>query len=751
MFYIYIRYNVGYDITGQFAMSKKLLSQQASILDQLSETEPIGEFSFWTEQETRNFRESNLAKARILSTPEEIRQELYPRFKNLIRWGSDQELGIKQLVGTDVETTGLTYWDREVIGWGFCLPRSLGSLITVQRYLTDERSSRSSYDLNDYFDYFFVHSHNEYQTEIFACLSELVKEINPYIKWVLHNGKFDQHWFKSRLGVYLDDMEDSMVQAYLLGERPLAIDMLAPKYLGRFPTTLSKLTGLEKSALRNAKPEVFLSIPLQELGDYCAEDCVEGVLLNLLFTHKLENAYTTYRCDDFVPHTLWNVYETCDRNSIKALCWAEEVGVNIEWDGLTEVRKLLEIELESLEIQTGIEANLTTEEAKEVCASPKKLSNLLFTELSLPTVGNKKGVMGYYSTAEPQLRAIKDFHPVPKLLLEHRKIAKLKSTYLDGLWNRQRNGRVHTTFNNCEAVTGRYTSSDPNLQNIPNPAKSELGKAIRRLFIPSPGKILVRADYSQFELRILAHLSQDPYLIESYRKGLDIHSAVTCLLFDIPLNEFDPDNNKDHKRKRTLVKNINFGLIYGMSPQKLFSMAKSAGMPYTLQDCERIMESYWSNLPGVAEWMAMTKLKAIRDGYTETVLGRRRYFDFVNPYLKAMRGTSMELTLNNWNVLKAKGVLNDHKDQESFRQCGNAPIQGSNGDAMRICMGLCFDEWYGTETQVLLSVHDEIVLETSIGEHMEVAQKLKSIMEGAITLDVPIVVAPTVSTNWGDC
>lgn len=738
-------------------LSKKLLAQQLTILDELSSTEPTGEFEFWTLNDTQNFSEANLAKATILSTAHEIRWTLWEKIGELVRqW--EYATGIynvrledKPIVGTDIESTGLEYYLKEVIGWGFVLPKSVDHWLKLSALVQTNPEYIKQIDCNEYFEFYFVHSYGDQQQEIFQALSELISYFNNDIKWVLHNAKFDQHWFRSRLGMFLDDIEDSMVQAYLLDEKALAIDILAPKYLSRFPTTLSKLTGLEKSALRNATPEVFLAIPIDQLADYCAEDCIEGILLNLVFTVMLSKEYTTYKQDEFVPHTLLDIYNDCDRLSINALCWAEETGVLIEWDKLSEVRTEIEIELEAIQIETGIKANLTTQEAIEVCASPKKLSNLLFNELSLPTEGNKKGKAGFYSTAEPHLETLRKLHPVPNLILTYREYDKLKTTYVEGLWNRQRNNRIHTQFNNCQTATGRYSSSDPNLQNIPNPYKSEVGKLIRQLFIASPGNVLVRADYSQFELRILAHLSQDPYLIDSYRKGLDIHSAVTCLLFKIPIQVFKPDSDKEHKKKRTLVKNINFGLIYGMTAQKLFAMAKSASMDYSLKDCEDIMALYWSNLPGVANWMVQTKLKAVRDGFTETVLGRRRYFEFEHPYLRSLRGVPIDLTMDNWKKLEAKGVLSNWKDQEKFRQCGNAPIQGSNADAIRICMGKCYREWFESPVKLLLTVHDEIVLECPQEMSQVVAARLKEIMESAIILDVPVEVSPSIGLNWGDC
>lgn len=738
-------------------ISKKLLSQQASILDELSSVEPKGEFKFWTLSDTENFSEANLAKATILNSGQDICEILWVKIEELVKqWSNTGNINIppttpKPIIGTDIESTGLEYYLKEVIGWGFVLPKSINHWINLEQLIQNDIESIKQIDCNVFFDFYFVHSYGDQQKEVFHALSELINYFNDDIKWVLHNAKFDQHWFKSRLGVYLTDIEDSMCMAYLLGEKALAIDILAPKYLSRFPTTLSKLTGLEKSALRNAKPEVFLGIPIDQLADYCAEDCIEGILLCLLFTEMLSREYTTYGQDEFVPHTLLDLYNECDRLSINALCWAEETGVLINWDSLSEVRNEIDIELEAIQLETGIKANLTTEEAIEICASPKKLSNLLFNVLGLPTDGNKKGKAGFFSTAEDKLQVIRKLHPVPDLILLYREYAKLKSTYVEGLWSRQRNKKIHTTFNNCRAVTGRYTCDDPNLQQIPNPAKSEVGKAIRQLFIASPGNVLVKADYSQFELRILAHLSQDPYLIDSYRKGLDIHSAVTCLLFKIPIQEFKPDSDKDHKKKRTVIKTVNFGLIYGMEAMKLYAMTKAAGMDYTLKDCQDIMQSYWANLPGVAEWMIKTKLKAIREGYTETVLGRRRYFDFEHPYLKALRGKPIELTLENWKTLEAKGVLSEWKDQEKFRQCGNAPIQGSNADAIRICMGKCYEEWFKSPVKLLLTVHDEIVLECPEDMSQSVSARLKEIMESAIKLEVPVVVEPSIGLNWGDC
>lgn len=720
----------------------RLAVAQAQALEALHQhTEnPTGRFSFWVEQDSANSisGDSNLAKAQLVEFSDLPIITLDLIHQANIWQEKHQE---RCPIGIDCETSGLSPYHNEFIGIGLVIPSpdlSSPSDLLYSSTIKDNEQQTSNFDC-----YFLVAPRDpkDYATYI-SAVKELLSRLNPCTTWHLHNAKFDMLWLYLKTGIMLKHIEDSMAMAYLLNEPSIAIDKLAPKYLGRYPTTLQRMTGKDK---KNISSEVLYSIPIKEMADYCCEDCIEGVLLSYCLREILDEEQTCVG-------TLLDLYKDYDRDSIHALVWAEAHGVKIDWDKLSYVGETLEAEMAALQEEVAIEADLTIEESKQVCQSSEKLSKLLFEDLQLPTEGIKKGKKGFYSTDKNTLNQLRFLHPVPNAIFDYRVLAKLKGTYVEGLHKREVNGHLHTTFNNCLTDTGRYSSSDPNLQNIPNPAKSVTGKLIRQCFIPSEGNCLVKADYSQFELRILAHFSNDPYLIDCYLKGLDVHSIVTCLLFDINYEDFKPETNKEHKLLRTLVKTINFGLIYGMTALKLFLMAKAAGLEYTLRDCEDVMAKYWSRLVGVRDWMAINRLKAIRDGYTETVFGRRRYFEFQHPYLKTLREKDIPLTFEYWAELEKKGVVNDYRDQASFRQIGNAPIQGSNADCIRKAMQKCYYTWFGLKTFVILTVHDEIVLESPIEHAQESANELKQIMESVASgLRVPIKADPTIALNWGEC
>lgn len=701
---------------------------------------PSGKFAFWSEEDSNNAvaGDNNLAKA-ILIDYQAIHYQILPLVNRANNW--KETFGEEIPIGIDCETTGLSPYHNEFIGIGLAVPKTDSGNPEKLLYSTTIKDNQKQ---TDCFDCYFLVAPREpekYQ-QYLSSVKELLSRLNPLTCWYLHNAKFDILWLYLKTGVMLNRIEDSMAMAYLLNEPSIAIDKLAPKYLGRYPTTLQRMTGKDK---KDISSDVLYSVPIKEMGDYCCEDCIEGVLLSYCLREILSEEQTCVG-------TLLDLYEEYDRDSIHALVWAEAHGVKIDWDKLSYVGETLEAEMAALQEEVAIEAGLTLEESKLVCQSSEKLSRLLFEELQLPTEGIKKGKKGFYSTDKNTLNQLRFLHPIPNAIFDYRVLAKLKGTYVEGLHKREVNGYLHTTFNNCLTDTGRYSSSDPNLQNIPNPSRSLTGKLIRQCFIASEGNTLVKADYSQFELRILAHFSGDSYLIDCYQKNLDVHSVVTCLLFDIEFEQFKPDSDKEHKKKRTITKNINFGLIYGMTSRKLYLMAKDAGLDYDLQQCEDIMSRYWSRLPGVRDWMAANRLKAIRDGYTETVFGRRRYFEFQHPYLKALRDKPIELTYANWEALVAKKVTEDFRDQASFRQIGNAPIQGSNADCIRKAMKECFSTWYGLRTTAILTVHDEIVLESPIEHARETANELKRIMESVASgLRVPIKAEPTIALNWGDC
>lgn len=701
---------------------------------------PSGKFGFWSLEDSNNSvaGDNNLAKAQLIQWPD-ISVLMLTLIHYANKWKDN--FGEYMPVGIDCETTGLSPYHNEFIGIGLVIP-SPGE--TSPRSLLYSSTIKDNKKQTDCFSCYFLIAPTDpkgYQSYL-AAVEELLSRLDYCAVWYLHNAKFDMLWLYLKTTVMLTRIEDSMAMSYLLNEPSIAIDKLAPKYLGRYPTTLQRMTGKDK---KDISSDILCSIPIKDMADYCCEDCIEGVLLGLCLKEVLDQEITC-------TGTLLDLYEEFDRQSIHALVWAEAHGCLINWDKLSYVGETLDAELAALQEEVAIEANLTLEESKLVCQSSEKLSKLLFEVLGLPTDGIKKGKKGFYSTDKNTLNQLRFLHPVPNAIFDYRALAKLKGTYVEGLHKREVDGYLHTTFNNCLTDTGRYSSDNPNLQNIPNPAKSATGKLIRQCFIASEGNCLVKADYSQFELRILAHFSEDPYLVDCYLKDLDVHSVVTCLLFDIEFENFKPETNKEHKKKRTITKTINFGLIYGMTATKLFLMAKDAGLDYSLQQCEDIMSRYWARLPGVRDWMAANRLKAIRDGYTETVFGRRRYFEFQHPYLRALRDKPIELTYANWEALVAKKVVEDFRDQASFRQIGNAPIQGSNADCIRKAMGNCYNTWWKLKATVILTVHDEIVIECPVSQCHEVAHELKRIMEEAATgLLVPIKADPTIALNWGDC
>lgn len=720
----------------------RLQAAQSQALDDLYREvdSPSGKFEFYTQADTENFSDGskNLAKAELIH-PDQIcslREEI--KYKARAWFERCHE---KMPVGIDCETEGLSPYTNEFIGIGIVYPKQIEAL---DLDLVHSKTAAELEEQSSWFECYFLVAPTE-SDKYLTYLSEiksLLATLNPEVKWDLHNAKFDMLWLYWKTGVLLQTIDDSMCMAYLLGERSLAIDKLAPKYLGRFPTTLGRITGKDKKEIDKA---VLRAIPIQEFADYCAEDCIEGILLSVVLMDKLFTESTD-------TSDLVDLYDNYDKYSIHAAVWAEHKGVMLDWEKMSDVGLTLEAEIEAIKEEVAILMGTTLEESKKICGSAQELSKVLYEDLGLPTQGIKQGKKGLYSTDKDALNILRFLHPLPEAIFDYRTLSKLKGTYVDGLHKHNVDGIVHTTYNNCRTDTGRWSSDEPNLQNIPNPAKSATGKLLRQSFIARSGKVLVKADYSQFELRIVAHFSGDPYLIGCYEKGIDVHSAVTCLLFDLDYETFNPDSDKEQKKKRTIVKNINFGLIYGMTAHKLFKMAKDAKLDYTLDQCLDIMNRYWSRLPGVRNWMATNRLKTIRDGYTETIFGRRRYFTFQHPYLKALKGKPIDLTYENWLVLEQKGVVNDFTDQQSFRAIGNAPIQGSNADCIRRAVGECFEKWFGTEVNLLLQVHDELVLECPESEAMQVKGDLKQIMEGCASgLRVPIVADPTVALNWGDC
>ncbi len=348
--------------------------------------------------------------------------------------------------------------------------------------------------------------------------------------------------------------------------------------------------------------------------------------------------------------------------------------------------------------------------------STQQLSDVLFNKLGLKADASWKTASGFYSTNAEVLESLSGQHPVVDLVLEHRELSKLKSTYVDALPSAvdEKTGRVHTSYSQVGAVTGRLSSNNPNLQNIP--IRSELGRRVRNGFIAEKGNVLLSVDYSQIELRIVAHMAQDAGMLEAFRRGQDIHATTAAAIYNIPLEQV----TKDQRRH---AKAINFGLIYGMSA---FGLTRSTDL--TLAEAEDFVAAYFRQFPGIKKYLDGIRRQAAEQGYVETLLGRRRYF----PALK--------------------GQMNRNLRNREEREAINAPIQGTAADIMKIAMVRLPSALKEAKlkAQMLLQVHDELVLECPRGELEKTVRVVKEVMESAYRLDIPLETEARAGQNWGE-
>jgi DNA polymerase-1 len=346
-------------------------------------------------------------------------------------------------------------------------------------------------------------------------------------------------------------------------------------------------------------------------------------------------------------------------------------------------------------------------------SSPKQIQEILFERQNLPIL--KKTPKGQPSTDESVLQELALDYPLPKLIIDHRSMSKLKSTYTDKLPQQVNNktGRVHTSYHQAVAATGRLSSSDPNLQNIP--IRSEEGRKIRQAFIAAPGYKIVAADYSQIELRIMAHLSSDAGLLAAFSQGVDVHSATAAEVFDVPLDSVTND-------LRRSAKAINFGLIYGMSA---FGLAKQLGLPR--DKAQAYINLYFERYPGVKQYMDDIREQAKQNGYVETLFGRRLYLPDINARNAAQR-------------------------QYAERTAINAPMQGTAADIIKLAMLAC-DQWLndsGVDAKMIMQVHDELVFEVAESQLESCMTKIREIMSNAAELHVPLLVEVGVGENWDE-
>jgi len=397
---------------------------------------------------------------------------------------------------------------------------------------------------------------------------------------------------------------------------------------------------------------------------------------------------------------------------IPVLASMEREGVAVDVDFLRKEsaavsRQLIQLEGEIVE-QAGRSFNLN---------SSQQLSDVLFLELGLPTEGTSKTRSGHFSTAAKVLQGLASGDPggIASKLLEYRELGKLKSTYLDSLpqLTKANTGRVHTTFGQTGAITGRLSSSNPNLQNIP--IRSSAGLRVRKGFVARPGWSLIAADYSQVELRVLAHLSGDEALIKAFLDDHDIHLTTASAIFGVEAGSVDSN-------QRRFAKAINFGLIYGMGAYRL-----SQDTDLTLAEAEKYIETYFNRFPGIKEYLEETKLKARADGYVETIMGRRRYFP----------------------VFRGGNSSDRQAVSRAEREAVNHPVQGSAADIMKIAMiRLHSDLEESFKARLVIQVHDELIVEAPDKELEDVHRLVRSTMEQAYRLDVPLKVDSSTGKSW---
>lgn len=524
---------------------------------------------------------------------------------------------------------------------------------------------------------------------------------------VCQNAKYDRlilrHHGIDLAGVVFDPMLASYV---IRPEASHNLTDLCDRYL-------TGITAHHYQDLNIPKGQTIADQPIEAIALYCGLDAY--ATYHLVEPLKAELATTP---------SLESLFNTVEIPLEPVLAAMEYAGIRINQPYLQELSEHLAIELARIEQAAYNHAGQTFN-----LSSPKQLSELFFNTLGLNPKKSRKTKTGY-STDHSVLERLQGDHPVVDCILEHRTLAKLKSTYVDALpaLVNPKSDRLHTDFNQAVTTTGRLSSSNPNLQNIP--IRSEFSRQIRQAFLPREGWILVSADYSQIELRILAHLSQEPILLDAYQQGEDVHRVTARLLFE---------QDEVTAEQRRLGKTINFGVIYGMGAQRF---AREAGV--SAAEGKAFIERYRSRYPQVFDYLETQKREAIALGYVETILGRRRYFNFSDRSLLNWRGHDPRFI--DLDELKRLSL----GDSQLLRAAANAPIQGSSADIIKVAMVKIDEILKNYQAQILLQVHDELVLEMPLEEWEELETKICSIMETAVNLTVPLKVDIHAGKNWMD-
>ncbi len=638
------------------------------------------DLDFWSPEETqayqqqRNPQNNSQIQPQIIQTLEQL-TELVAILK--------QHTDPNYPVAWDTETTDLNPRKSQLVGIG-C---SWGTEPNDIAYIPCGHTNGTNLD-----------------TEIVLNKLRDILESSDYPK-VFQNAKYDWLVLKNQ-GIHLRGVVfDPMVASYLLNpeqshnlieitRRYLNSELIAPSYNDLVP-----------------KGKTIADINIEEVAYYCG--------MQVYITFQLVEKLTTEL--NKTPK-LSNLLKTVEMPLEAVLADMEYCGVKIETAYLKEFSEQLEKQLKIIEQQAYQAAG-----EKFNLGSPKQLSQLLFEKLGLSTKKTRQTKTGY-STDAAVLEKLQGDHPVIDAILEHRTLAKLKSTYVDSLPElADENQRIHTSFNQTITATGRLSSSNPNLQNIP--IKTEFSRKIRKAFITEPNWVLVSADYSQIELRILTHLTQEPVLVEAYQNNQDVHTVTAKILFG---------KETVSSEERRLGKTINFGVIYGMGAQRFAREAKMI-----TAEGKKFIERFNERYPQVFAFLEGVKKQAIAQGYVETILGRRRYFEFQGRSLLELNGEDP----NNIDLAALSKKMGQN-DAQLLRAAANAPIQGSSADIIKMAMVKVHQLLENYQSRLVLQVHDELVFEIAQNEWEELQPQIKFIMEQVLPLSVPLLVDIHAGENW---
>ncbi len=581
-----------------------------------------------------------------------------------------KKLGRAKLIAFDTETDSLDYMNARIVGLSFAVEEGEAAYLPVAHDYPGAPDQLS-------------------RDEVLATLQPLLE--NPKVQKVGHHLKYDAH-ILANYGIRMAGMKyDSMLESYVLNSTATRHDMdsVARRYLGVETVSFEDVAG------KGAKQLTFNQVSLEQAGPYAAEDAD--------ITLRLHNEL--WRQLKAVPK-LCALYEDIEQPLVPVLLRMERTGVLLDADLLQKQSAEIAVRLQELEKQSheaaGQPFNL---------GSPKQLQEILFEKQQLPVI--RKTPKGQPSTAEDVLQELAMDYELPRLILDYRGLSKLKSTYTDRLPEQinPRTGRVHTSYHQAVTATGRLSSSDPNLQNIP--IRTAEGRRIRQAFIAPDGHRLLAADYSQIELRIMAHLSGDEGLLQAFADDQDIHRATAAEVFSVA-----PDQVSDDQRRS--AKAINFGLIYGMSA---FGLARQLNI--RRGEAQDYVDLYFDRYPGVKAYMDDTRQLAREQGYVETVFGRRLYLPEIN-------------------------ARNPQRRQYAERSAINAPMQGTAADIIKLAM-IQVDDWIqreATDIRLLMQVHDELVLEVPESRVEVASERVRELMTGAATLKVPLKVDLGSGENW---